>query len=353
MKRTMGRTLLLCLLALFLFCCGDRTLELPTDSAASTVDLRVAINGEVPEARDFLTDELRTWCLEKEVHVYFETTPDFITPGEREVMLVLSKNGRTRRLSARMTVLQDVTPPTLVGVKALSVRVGEGLILRRGVSAVDDCFGAVEWTVDASAVDTSREGLYSATYRAVDAVGNATEQTVYVHVYAEEITEAMLWEKLDPVMKGLWGEGASIEQKCRAIHAYVQGAIAYFPISDKTDPTRAAYGALFVKGRGDCYSYFASAMMMLRRAGIEYLEIERTHAPGEETHFWLMVNLAPRGEVPRWYHLDPTVVEGGGAAGQGCLFTDAQLEDYNRIDPGFYHYDRQAYPPTATEIITE
>ena len=152
MKRTMGRTLLLCLLALFLFSCGERTLELPTDPAASTVDLRVAINGEVPEARDFLTDELRTWCLEREVHVYFETTPDFIAPGEREVILVLSKNGHTRRLSARVTVVHDVTPPTLVGVKELSVRVGEGLILRRGVSAVDDCFGAVEWTVDASAV---------------------------------------------------------------------------------------------------------------------------------------------------------------------------------------------------------
>lgn len=353
MKRTMGRTLLLCLLALFLFCCGDRTLDLPTDPAASTVDLRVAINGEVPEARDFLTDELRAWCLEREVHVYFETTPDFATPGEREVILVLSENGRTRRLRALMTVAQDTTPPTLVGVKELSVRVGEGLILREGVSAADDCFGTVEWTVDASSADTSREGLYSAIYRAVDASGNATEQTVYVHVYAEEITEAMLWEKLDPVIKELYADDSTIEQKCRAIHAYVQGAIDYFPISDKTDPVRAAHQALFVKGRGDCYSYFASAMMMLRRAGIEYLEIERTHTPGEETHFWLMVNLAPRGETPRWYHFDPTVVKGGGAAGRGCLFTDAQLDAYNRIDPGFYHYDRGAYPPTATETITE
>ena len=155
------------------------------------------------------------------------------------------------------------------------------------------------------------------------------------------------------MIKELYADNSTIEQKCRAIHAYVQGAIDYFPISDKTDPVRAAYRALFVKGRGDCYSYFASAMMMLRRAGIEYLEIERTHTPGEETHFWLMVNLAPQGETPRWYHFDPTVVKGGGAAGQGCLFTDAQLDAYNRLDPDFYHYDRGAYPPTAIETITE
>ncbi|MBE6621277.1 MAG: hypothetical protein E7625_07985 [Ruminococcaceae bacterium] len=353
MKKTMGLTLLLCLLALFLFSCGDRTLDIPTDSGVSTIDLRVAVDSDTPTARDFLTDELREWCLEREVHVYFEETPDFTVTGEREVVLVLNQNGRTHRLRAHMTVVQDTTPPTLIGVKELSVRVGEGLILREGVSAADDCFGTVEWTVDASSVDTSCEGIYSATYRAVDASGNATEQTVYVHVYAEEITEAMLWEKLDPVIQGLYAQEASTEQKCRAIHAYVQGAIDYFPISDKTDPVRAAYRALFVKGRGDCYSYFASAMMMLRRAGIEYLEIERTHAAGEETHFWLMVNLAPRGETPRWYHFDPTVIEGGGAAGQGCLFTDAQLDAYNRIDPGFYDYDRGAYPPTATETITE
>ena len=352
MSKTMRVIWLLCLLALFLCACTARGGELPIDEIGGTVDLRVAVGGEQPQARDFLSAALREWCLQQEVHVCFEASPDFATTGEREVALILQKGAQSRRLTATVTVVEDTTPPTLTGVKELSLLVGEGLILRAGVGAFDDCFGTVEWTVDASSVDTSREGLYSATYRATDAVGNVTEQTVYVHVYERAVTEAMLWEQLDPVMQGLYGADATIEARCRAIHAYVQGAIAYFPISDKTDPVRAAFDALFVKGRGDCYSYFAAALMMLRRAGIECLEIERLHAPGEETHFWLMVNLAPAGEAACWYHFDPTVIHDGGVLG-GCLFTDAQMDEYDRQNPGFYHYDREAYPPTATEEITK
>jgi hypothetical protein len=353
MKRAILLLFLLCLP--FLFCaCGPKALCLPTDISEATVDLCVALDGEKPKAADFLSAEALTWCEQNDVSVDFVMPPDFKTVGEYEVALRLHDvKGRACELTARMTVVQDTISPTLLGVKEISSLVGEGLVLRAGVSAVDDCFGAVEWTVDASAVDTSREGIYSATYRATDASGNVSERTVYVHVWAEKVTEQMLWDKLAPVMGGLFDESATLEQKCRAIHAYVQGAIAYFPISDKTDPVRAAYHALFVKGRGDCYSYFSAAMLMLQCCGIEYLEIERLHEPGKETHFWLMVNLAPEGEEARWYHFDPTLVEGGGAAGRGCLFTDTQLDAYNAVDPGFYDYERSDYPPTATEIITE
>lgn len=354
MKKAWAMTILLCLVALFCFSCGESALEIPTDADAGTVDLRVGVRGDKPEAADFLTDELRAWCEKRGVSVDFEMPPDFETQGAKEVALILrDEKDRTCRLTAHMRVINDLVPPTLAGVKEISVRVGEGLILREGVTVTDNCFGKVEWAVDASAVDTSREGVYSATYRATDASGNVSEITVYVHVWAEEVTEQMLWERLDLVLDSLYADDASVEQKCRAIHAFVQGAIGYFPISDKTDPVRAAYNALFVKGRGDCYSYFASAMMMLRREGIEYLEIERTHEAGEETHFWLMVNIAPKGEAPRWYHFDPTVVDGGGAAGRGCLFTDAQLDAYNEKDKGFYLYDRDQYPTTETDIITE
>ncbi len=344
--------LLLCLL-LFFCACEKRKAPFPADTDLAPVDLRVAVGGERPKAEDFLSDDARVRCQSEGVTVEFATVPDFETIGAHKVVLLLRDGkGNERELSTRLVVVEDTTPPTLLGVKEISSLVGEGLILRAGVSAVDDCFGKVEWTVDASAVDTNREGLYSATYRATDVSGNVTEQMVYVHVWAEKITEQMLWNKLDPVMDGLVDESATIEQNCRAIHAYVQGAIGYFPISDKSDPVRAAYHALFVKGRGDCYSYFASAMMMLRRCGIEYLEIERTHAPGEQTHFWLMVNLASEGEAARWYHFDPTVIEGGGAAGGGCLFTDAHLNEYNAVVPGFYEYERADYPPSAADIIT-
>ena len=357
MKRVIG-AVIVCLIILFCVSCQNEngraeTLEIPTNTDESTVTLLVAAEGEKPLASDFLSRELAEWCLDRGVRVAFEGEPDLTTPGAREVALRLSEGERTCRLTTTVRVMTDRTAPVFSGVKERSVMVGEGLALRSGVTVSDDCFGHVEWTVDASSVDTSREGIYSATYRATDASGNATELTVYVHVWAQEITEAMLWDKLDPLLAQLYDADATAEQKCRAIHAYVQGAISYFPITDKTDPVRAAYNALFVQGRGDCYAYFASAAMMLKRAGIPYKEIERTHEPGEETHFWLMVNLAPKGETAQWYHFDPTVVEGGGAAGQGCLITDAQLDAYNQVNPGFYIYDREKYPATPERVITE
>lgn len=338
---------------LFFCACSSKSDALPADTDLAPIDLRVAVDGQRPTAEDFLSDEARARCQQQGLTVEFALHPDFDTVGTHEVtLLVRDGNGNKRELKTRMVVVQDTTPPTLSGVKERSARVGEGLILRDGVMASDDCFGTVKWTVDASSVNIDCEGVYSATYTATDASGNTTERTVYVHIYEKEISREMLWDRLDPLLETLYEDQDSIEQKCRAIHAYVQETIGYFPISDKTDPVRAAYDALFVKGRGDCYSYFSAAMMMLERAGIEYLEIERTHAEGQETHFWLMVNIAPEGQAARWYHFDPTRVDGGGAAGKGCLFTDAQLDEYNAIDPGFYDYDRDRYPNTEIDVIT-
>ena len=353
MKRVIG-AVIVCLVTLFCFSCAkEQTLDIPTDIDVGTVDVRVAVGGDKPQARDFLTSDLREWCDTSGVSVAFEHAVDFTATGVQSVSLLLERDGRTCRLTADALVMTDRSAPEFAGGGELSVLVGEGLPLRAGVTVTDDCFGEIEWTVDASGVDTSREGVYSATYRATDASGNTTEMTVYVYVWAGEITQRMLWDKIDPLLATLYPEQATIEEKCRAIHAYVQGAISYFPMTDKTDPVRAAYNALFGQGRGDCYAYFASAMMLLQRAGIQYLEIERTHEPGEQTHFWLMVNVAPKDEAAQWYHFDPTVVEGGGAAGRGCLFTDAQLDDYNQKDPGFYVYYRENYPSTPERVITE
>jgi hypothetical protein len=229
---------------------------------------------------------------------------------------------------------------------------GDGAVLREGVSAIDDCFGEVTLSVDASELDTSRPGMYSVTYRATDVVGNATEQTAYVTVYSAPFDEGKLIAACDEILARIAPDTTDRERVCRAVYAYVQDALSYFPVSDHSHAGRAALTAL-EHGRGDCFSYFALAKALLERAGIPCLEIERTHKAGEQTHFWLMVDLDYTGRAPRWYHFDPTVVDGGGAAGRGCLFTDAQLDAYNEKDKGFYLYDRDQYPTTETDIITE
>lgn len=329
-------------LSLFLSCGTN----VPTE-AIETRELCLAYGGAVPTAADFLTDEARELCAERGIEVAFAEEPDLLTLGERTV--VLSVGGET--IKTRVCVVEDNEPPVLIGVKDASCLVGTGVVLRQGISVEDNCFGAIEWTVDASAVDTSRVGMYTVVYRATDARGNVTERTALVTVYAEEITEDMLYAACDEYLAALLPDGADRETICRRIWAGVQTSIAYHPISDKTSPVRAAYLALFRDGRGDCYSYFAAARALLERAGIEYLEIERTRGAREDTHYWLMVNLAGEGETPRWYHFDPTELDTGGYPHDGCLFTDAELDAYNAYNVGFYDYDRAAYPATANESL--
>lgn len=315
--------------------------------AVRTRELCLAYGGAVPGASDFLADEARERCAERGIEVTFAEEPDLLTLGERTV--VLSVGDKTVKTSVR--VIEDNEPPVLIGVRDASCLVGTGVVLRQGILAEDNCFGEVKWSVDASAVDTSRVGMYTVVYRATDAAGNMTEQTALVTVYAEEITEDMLHAACDEYLATLLPDGADRETICRRIWEGVQASIAYHPISDKTSPVRAAYLALFREGRGDCYSYFAAARALLERAGIEYLEIERTHGVRKDTHYWLMVNLAGEGEMPRWYHFDPTELDTGGYPHDGCLFTDAELDAYNAHNVGFYDYDRAAYPATANESL--
>lgn len=332
------------LLTLLLLCaCVGRV----PDGATETQLLRVALGGEMPPAVAFLTDAARAVCEERGIGVDYAEPPSWDAPGERTVLLAIGE----REVVASCVVVEDTTPPVLTGVRDRSFAVGEGAVLRDGVTATDDCFGAVSWTVDASALDTGREGYYAVYYRATDAVGNAAERMAYVTVYAEDVTEEQLYAACDAYLADLIPAGASREDICRLIWTGVQSRISYFPLSDKTSPIRAAYLALFREGRGDCYSYFTAACALLSRAGVDYLTIERTHAEGEETHYWLMVDLAEQGEAPRWYHFDPTELDTGGYPHDGCLFTDAELDAYNAHNVGFYDYDRTAYPPSATQSL--
>ena len=338
---------LVILLALFLFCaCADKPLD-----ALAVRPLCVAVGGSAPSASDFLTDEAQKACAEQGITVAFAQSPDFSALGEGQATLALTDaRGRTTERTVSYTVIADTTPPELYGVRALSFIVGDGAVLREGVYALDDCFGEVMLSVDASALDMSRAGMYSVTYRATDATGNTAEQTAYVTVYSAPFDEGRFAAACDEILARIAPDMTDREQICRAVHAYVQSELSYIPVSDHSHAGRAALTAL-EQGRGDCFSYFALAKALLARAGVPYLEIERIHQPGEQTHFWLMVDLDGTGKSPRWYHFDPTELDTPCEDFDGCLFTDAQLDAFNAVHPDFYAYDRATYPASATELL--
>ena len=354
MKKTVSMlSLFLLLMLALLLACGCRaTWTLPEELGEGTRALCLALDGPVPEATDLLSDAARAYCLEMGISVSLESEIDVHSVGQKQTALVLTDpKGRELTLSAPYEVVKDCVPPTITGARDRAVLLGEGAVLRAGVSVSDDCFGAVTLEIDTSILDTSRVGLYGVTYIARDVTGNETRQTVYVSVYEREISEQELWAACDAYLAELLSDNMSRENICRSIFDAVQRDLYYMPLGDKTDWVRVAYEALFVRGRGDCFSYFAAAKALLTRAGVPCLDIERSHAPGEETHFWLMVNLADEGEAARWYHFDPTELDQGESTHSGCLFTDAELAAYNDYRPGFYDYDRALYPPSAKESL--
>lgn len=342
---------MLCLasLVVFLSCRSDKPMP---PEAMDARPLCVALGGEIPTAADFLTDEARSRCKKQGIEVSFSAAPDFFTLGERQTKLLLTdQRGSTAELITTYTVLSDVTPPVLSGVRPLSFVVGDGAVLRQGVSVADDCFGKVTLSVDASELDMNREGSYPVTYRAADAMGNATQQTATVTIYGAPFDEVAFKGACDEILSLILPADPSREQICRAVYEYVQKTLFYVPVSDHSDAGRAALTAL-ERGRGDCFSYFALARALFERAGVPCLAIERIHEVGEETHFWLMVDLDETGKAPRWYHFDPTELNVAYGEHNGCLFTDAQLDVYNAARPGFYAYDRAAYPASETKILS-
>ncbi len=357
MRRVAVVGILVVLLALVAVCGGCRTqvrLSDLWDGGELVGALRVAHGGEVPLAEDFLTEAGREFCRCSGISVAYEAEPDFDVPGEASAVLVLRKSGMAdERVTVRFSVVEDTAPPEIEGVTDRAVLLGEGAVLRDGVSVRDDCFGKVTLTVDSSVLDVSRVGYYQIIYTATDAVGNSASRVAYVTVYARDVSEDMLFRRVDALLETLYGADASAEERCRKIFGYLQANLQYLPLGDKTDRVRVAYTALFESRAGDCYSFYAAAWALLERAGIPTLTVERTAGVRADRHWWLMVNLAPEGEEARWYHLDATPLNGQEEEGFfPCLMTDAQLASYDARHPGFYAYDTSAYPASAVEIIT-
>lgn len=310
--------------------------------------LTVAANGEKPTAWDFLTEEGQAACREKKITVSFTSEPDFTALGETQVVLSLQRGKKSETAVTACSVVEDTDGPVIEGVRDYAVACGEGVALRAGIKMTDNCFGRLRLEIDDTLLNTEQEGTYFVTYRAKDASGNETVEISRVTVYPMQITEDMLWARVDELLPKLFGKMATKEERCRAIYDSVQASLYYEPRSEQKDWISAAYLALFVEGKGDCYSYMCATKALLFRAGVESLTIQRLPGYTEDTHFWLMVCL----DSGEWYHLDPTELAADDYTHSGCLLTDAQIAAYNRVRPHFYEYDVSAYPTSGVRILT-
>lgn len=311
-------------------------------------DLCVGVGAPIPEPKDFFVSvkESAIWTAE------FRENYIFSAKGEYSLAITLSdEHGNKADYNVGLSIINDTTPPTISGPYDISLYVGDAVSYKKDFSVSDDCFGAVTLDVDVSAVDTSKEGTYTAIYTATDASGNKATKSVTVWVHDLKITDDMLWKKVDTTISYIIKDGMTKEEQCRAIYNHVSKNIFYHPDSDKTDWVAEAYRGMYVSYGGDCFTFYAIAKAFMERLGIEYIDMQRLPGYSDTTHFWLMVNIGDEN-TPVWYHYDLCPVRHDAYYFSGGLYTDKQVDAYNTARPHYYERDKSKYPATATEIIT-
>ena len=314
-------------------------------------DLTWAVGAPLPHASDFVAE------LPDGYTARFAEEYRFQTLGEYELCVILTDaRGRESEHNVKFTLVIDNEPPVMEGVTDLSVYVGDGISYRSGVSLSDNCDGEITLSVDSSAVDHTKEGVYTVCYTATDAAGNETVKEIQVYIYQEKVTEQMLYTELDRIIAREIPTSADKETQARAVYSYVYYSISYDESSDKSDWVRAAYEGLRT-GKGDCFTYFALSKAFFERLGIENMDIQRTTGIVDERHYWNLVNIGSSAS-PRWYHFDACRINGERET-LGLLMTDKQMQAYTalRVDKNgvgnyFYAFDSASYPATEQMIIT-
>ena len=271
-----------------------------------------------------------------ETTLTFENEPDWTT-SEQEVT-VLCEDGGKNRASIRFTLslAPDTEPPALYGVKDRSCYVNEPVAYLSEVFAVDACDGEVAVTVDSSGVDPSRKGSYPVIYTATDRAGNTASKRVTFSFVKTKVTEQRAQEVADRIIGRIFTEGMTIHEQIRAIHDYVFTHVHYVSKSNKQDWRSEAVRGL-TQGKGDCFTSYAAARLLLEQTDAELLSVERYG--GRTRHYWMLVNVGGG-----WYHFD--ACNAGKGRNRCFMWTNEQTR---AVSSYFWRFDESLYPPVATE----
>ena len=350
-KRALCLLLALILVMGMLASCGKDTSML---EALELRSLCWAVGAPLPDASAFVPN------MPAGVSARFAQNYQFHDVGVYDLMIILSnENGAEVSRNVQFTLLVDNTPPVLEGVKDIGTYLSASISYKKNVTVRDNCDGEIDLQIDTSRVNLFAVGSYPVVYTATDLAGNRTIVEIKVNVYEYEITEEMLYARLDPIISQIITPQMTKEEQCRAVYRYVFNSVAYISTSDKTDWIRSAYFGL-EDGEGDCYTYYALSKAFLDRLGIENMCIQRSASASAqlgETHYWNYVNIGS-SEAPQWYHFDTTHLNDRNYTGKLDLITEEQLQRYNNfLRPSaergaFYDYDHTGYPISASRIIT-
>lgn len=227
----------------------------------------------------------------------------------------------------------DTVAPEIACPQTQISYVGEGIIFSDLVTVTDNSNDECELQIEKGELDVNAVGDYTIKFVAKDSSGNTSEREMTISViestYSQEEIEALA----DRVLADLIRDDMSEEIKCRAIYEWMHEYVRYVNHSDKGDWRKAAYEGL--KNReGDCYVFAMTAKVLLTRAGIKNMDIEKI--PAESRHYWSLVDIGNG-----WLHFDTCPRR---VWHDFCLITDAELMEYSNANKKSHNYDPSKYP---------
>ncbi len=269
-----------------------------------------------------------------EVTAAFKKDPDLSQLGTQEVALIFTDQGGNQvEKTAKLTLKKDDEPPVIHGALDMTIYAGDTVSYRKDVTVTDNSSDGITLDVDTSKVNTRAEGVYPVTYTASDASGNKAQLTVNLTVLARKYDIEEVNALGDSVLARILKPEMSEMDKLQAIYSYIMGHISYINDSDKGDWVQAAYEGLMNR-KGDCYVYASTAKLLLTRAGIKNMDIEKI--PSDTLHYWNLVDIGDG-----WYHFDTTPRKDHPTI---FMWDDKQMMDYSNSHDKSHNYDRALYP---------
>jgi len=287
--------------------------------------------GETCSAEEMVTEVVDA----TEVRIMFKNEPDFQKEGAQQVSVLISDQGNNvSELYAELTILpKDTEPPVIEGARDLEFTMGSTATYRKDIVLTDNSGDEVELEIDSTQVILDQEGAYPLTYTATDASGNSSSVTVTVYISPESYSVSEVYALADKVIADIITEDMTGYDKIWAIFQYIRKNVGYINHSEKINWVQGAYEGL-VNKQGDCYVYACISKVLLDRAGIKNMDIEKI--PAKSQHFWNLVDI---GEG--WYHFDTTP-----RVDHPTIFywDDATLMEYSQKHNLSHNYDHDCYP---------
>lgn len=291
--------------------------------------------GNAPKVTDFLVE-----CSDESgVHFKFKEEPDVTRTGNFIITVIATDSaGNSAEFNTSLKVTRDDVPPTFYGISDIEAYEGDTVSYRSGVYAIDDRDGKVNVKVDASNVNTNVPGTYFVTYSAQDSDGNTAKATASVKI--NPITIGAAYALADEILAQIIKDGMTDTEKARAIYDWSTANIRYSTLTSNLMGyyAKASYSG-FSKRYGNCYTYYAVTSVLLTRAGITNIQIQRNSV--SDPHYWNLVNI---GDA--WYHLD-TCPQPPPHKLEVFLLTDSQVRAFSKNKvANYYNFNADNYPAT-------